>query len=169
MKRYSIPITQEMLDEAKRLIPQTKVNRTRASEIDTLTGHLGEFIFAQWYYGDWKMHRVGTNKGKEDFPDIEIKTSSFPFSERLHLLVREDYAQKRKPKYYIQIIINVSSHTATSIPAGTTAIICGYATAEEVDSAPLKDFGSKIGDEGGYCCRNISIKLLHPIDELKQK
>lgn len=161
-----VMITQEMIDEAKRLIPFTKVNRTITSSIDTLAGHLGEFAFAQYYFGDWKKHRVGKNKGETDFPDIEIKTSAFPFSEKLHLLVREDYAAKRKPAYYVQIIIDVHSESIQKISAHTKAILCGFATADEIDNAPLKDFGSKFGGEGGYKCRYISVKKLHPVEEL---
>ena len=70
-----IIITQEMIDEAKRLIPQTKVERTVASKIDTLTGHLGEFAFAQFMFNDWRKNLVGRNKGESDFGDFEIKTS----------------------------------------------------------------------------------------------
>ena len=102
-------ITQEMIDEAKRLIPNTKVERTVASNIDTLTGHLGEFAFAQYLFGNWRKHQVGRNKGATDFENIEVKTSAFPFAENLHLLVREDYALKRKPKYYVQVILDVGS------------------------------------------------------------
>jgi len=155
-----------MLEEALRLIPSTQVNRTIASNIDTLAGHLGEFAFAQFYFGDWKKNNVGKNKGKADFQNFEIKTSAFPFNEKLHLLVREDYAKKRKPKFYVQIIIDVDSRTANVIPPNTKAYICGFATAEDVDNAPLKDFGSKFGKEGGYKCRYISIKDLKPIEEL---
>ncbi len=162
-------ITQQMIDEAKRLIPSTKVKRTTASSVDTLTGHLGEFAFAQYYYGDWKKHRVGRNKGETDFPDIEIKTSAFPFSEKLNLLVREDYALKRKPACYVQIILDVESETIHEIQSHTKAILCGFATAEEVDAAPLKDFGSKFGGEGGYKCRYIPVKELHPLVGLTQK
>lgn len=161
-----IIISQEMIDEAKRLIPQTKVERTVASKIDTLTGHLGEFVFAQFMFNDWKKHRVGKNKGESDFGDFEIKTSAFPFNQKLNLLVREDYAKKRKPKFYVQLIIDVASHLADSIPVNTRAYLCGYATSEEVDKAPLKDFGSKLGDKGGYRCHYISIKNLKPVKEL---
>lgn len=163
----SITITAEMVAEAERLIPATQVNRTRASAIDTLTGHLGEMAFAQFFFGDWKRHRIGKNRGAPDFPNIEIKTSAYPFSEKLHLLVREDYAIKRKPAFYVQIIMNVENPNSTSIPPGTKAILCGYATTQEVDSAPLKDFGSKPGGESGYRCRHISVERLHPIAELK--
>ncbi len=156
-----------MIAEAERLIPSTKVNRTIASSIDTLTGHLGEFVFAQFLFGDWKLNRVGKNKGEVDYPDIEIKTSAFPFSERLNLLVREEYAKKRKPKYYVQIILDVEKKSAEEISPHTKAIICGFASAEEVDGAPVKDFGSKFGGKGGYQCRYISLKKLHPIEEMK--
>ena len=102
----TIRITEEMIDAAKNLEASVKVNRTVASEIDTLTGILGEFVFAQYFYSDWRKNRVGSNKGDVNFTDIEIKTSAFPFSERLNLLVREDYAQIRKPPFYVQIIIS---------------------------------------------------------------
>ncbi len=158
-----IVITQEMIDEAKRLVPQAEVARTVASKIDTLTGHLGEFVFAQFLFNDWKKNRVGKNKGETDFENIEIKSSAFPFNEKLNLLVREDYARKRKPQYYVQIIIDVASGKADAVAANTRAYLCGYASSEEVDKAPLKDFGSKLSDKGGYRCHFISIRQLKPM------
>jgi hypothetical protein len=170
MKNYPIiTITQEMIDEAKKLINSVKVNRTVASKIDTLTGILGEFVFAQYMYGDWKKNRVGENKGDVNFVDIEIKTSAFPFRDTLNLLVREDYAHKRKPPFYIQIIINVNNRRASDIVAGTKAYVCGWATAEEVDSAPKRDFGSKLSNYGGYKCYYIPIKNLHSMDTFKEE
>jgi hypothetical protein len=161
----SVVVTQEMIDKAKKLIPSTRVFRTIASKIDTLTGHLGEFAFADYFYGNWRNHRVGKNKGETDFEDIEIKTSAFPFSESLNLLVREDYAQKRKPSFYVQVIIDVDSRDARDIAVGTKAYICGFASAEEVDNASKRDFGSKFKRAGGYQCHYINIKALHPMEE----
>lgn len=169
---FTIPeviITKEMVDVAKTLIEKVQVYRTQASEIDTLTGILGEFAFAQYFYNDWRKNRVGENKGEEDFYNIEIKTSAFPFNNNLHLLVREDYAKKRKPAFYIQIIISVRTPEANDILPGTIAYICGFATAEEIDAAPIKDFGSKIGRCGGYNCHYIPIMKLHPIEEFRRK
>jgi hypothetical protein len=163
-----IVITYEMISSAKELIPSTKVNRTIASEIDTLTGHLGEFAFAQFFYGDWKKNRVGENKGDVNFKDIEIKTSAFPFNKNLNLLVREDYAKKRKPPFYIQIIIDVDDPKANEIKDGTRAYICGFATAADVDSAPLRDFGSKFGGKGGYRCHYINIQNLKPMNTFEE-
>lgn len=82
--------------------------------------------------------------------------------------MREDYACKRKPKYYVQIIIDVSFHLADAIPVNTRAYLCGYATSEEVDKAPLKDFGSKLSNKGGYKCHYINIKQLKPVCNLKE-
>ena len=162
--RPIIIITDDMISEAKKLINEVKVNRTIASEIDTLTGILGEFVFAEYLYGDWEKHNVGKNKGESDFSDIEIKTSAFPFNERLNLLVREDYAKKRKPKFYVQIIIDVESRTAKEIKPNTRAIICGWATSEMVDAAPKRDMGSKVGDRGGYLSHFININDLNDLD-----
>jgi hypothetical protein len=169
---FDIPeviITKEMVDEAKALIEKVRVYRTQASEIDTLTGILGEFIFAQYFYNDWRKNRVGANKGEVNFYDVEIKTSAFPYNNKLHLLVREDYAEKRKPAFYIQIIISVESSKANNILPGTRAYICGFATSEELDSAPLKDFGSKYGQKGGYKCHYIPITKLNPMDEFRRR
>ena len=65
-----ILITQEMIEEAQRKVPMASVQRTVASRIDTLTGHLGEFVFAQYLFGDWRKNTVGTNKGQSDFDDF---------------------------------------------------------------------------------------------------
>ena len=170
MKKYpTIIITDEMIDEAKKLVDKVRVNRTVASKIDTLTGILGEFAFAEYMYGDWRKNRVGENKGDVNFIDIEIKTSAFPFRDTLNLLVREDYAKKRKPPYYIQIIIDVKDKKADKILPGTKAYIPGWATAQEVDSSPKRDFGSKLSYRGGYKCHYIQIRNLHPMDTFQKK
>ena len=62
-----VVLTSEMIEHAKMLVPKVQVNRTVASRIDTLAGNLGEFAFAQYFYGDWKKNRVGDNKGDVNF------------------------------------------------------------------------------------------------------
>lgn len=169
MREYPfVTITEEMVATAKKMIRAVDVNRTKASPIDTLTGILGEFAFAQYFYGDWEKNRVGKNKGEVNFKDIEIKASACPFSEKLHLLVREDYALKRKPPFYIQVILDVDSFRVTDIPPGTKAYICGFATFGEVDRAPKKDFGSKYGGKGGYKSHHIPITELHPMSKFNE-
>lgn len=161
-----VTITGEMMAAAQPLARAVAMRRTRASAVDALAGVLGEMAFAQFLYGDWRRHELRTNKGKTDFDTIEIKASAFPFSTRLHLLVREDYAEKRKPLCTVQIVLNVQDAHAGDISIGTEAILCGFATSEEIDAAPLKDFGSKLGGAGGYRCRYIPINRLHPMSEL---
>jgi hypothetical protein len=163
-----VELTQQMIFAAKAMVDRVRVKRTVASKIDTLAGILGEFAFAQYVFGDWTKNRVGSNKGHTDFTNIEIKTSAFPLRENLNLLVREDYAQKRKPAFYIQVIIDVQSPHADDIKPGTVAYICGFATAKEVDEAPKKDFGSKFGRRAGYRCHYVPLPLLHAMDEFEQ-
>ena len=170
MSEYSyIIITDQMIEAAKDLIQKVKVRRTIASSIDTLTGILGEFAFAQYMYNDWKQNRVGKNKGDVDFEDIEIKASAFPFRDTLNLLVREDYARKRKPPFYVQIIIDVDSRKANTIRGGSKAYIAGWATASEVENAPKRDFGSKLANKGGYNCYYIMIRNLHSMETFKSE
>jgi hypothetical protein len=162
-----VTITDEMLKSARQIATEVAMQRTKASPVDALAGVLGEMAFAQYLYDDWRRHELRTNKGKADFDTIEIKASAFPFSTRLHLLVREDYAERRKPLCTVQIVLDVKDAHAGDIPIGTHAILCGFATSEEIDAAPLKDFGSKLGGAGGYRCRYIPISKLHPMSDLK--
>ncbi len=159
----SITISQQMLDEATKFVSAVEVKRTKASPFDTLTGILGELAFAQFLYGDFRKNNIGNNKGKSDFRDVEIKTSAFPFSTHLHLLVRADYKEKRKPQFYIQIILNLPHTDSTEIPVGTQAIFCGFATCDEVEKASKKDFGSKFSTSAGYECYYLPIIQLHPM------
>ncbi len=165
MRYIDIPVTQEMLDAARDNIEAVRVNRTVASPIDTLTGLIGEFAFGQWFLGDWRKHDVLNTKGKADFYDcIEVKTSAFPFRNTLNLLVREDYAAKRQPECYVQVIINTPDRNARNIKPGWICRISGWARSEDVDAAPLRDFGAKGGGRGGYRCRYIAIRDLRPMD-----
>lgn len=169
MSKYqSILITNDMFAYANEASKHTSVNRTIASPFDTLSGLLGELAFAQWFLGDWGKHDVYNTKGKSDFfNEIEIKTSAFPFSDRLNLLVREDYAQKRKPLFYVQTILNIPSRDTKKIEPGISIILAGYATAKEIDAAPLRDFGSKFGGRGGYRCHYIQISQLKDMSLFK--
>lgn len=167
MDHPRIVVTDELLRAAEPLAREARIRRTKASPVDALTGVLGEMVFAQYLFGDWRRHQIRTNRGKADFDTIEIKASAYPFHGGLHLLVREDYASKRKPLCYVQIIFDVASREANDIPANTPAVLCGFATWQEVDRAPRKDFGSKLGDKGGYRCRYIPVRQLHPMNELR--
>jgi len=170
MNYVDVIISKEMLDYAASVQDHISVNRTRASEIDTLTGAIGELAFADWFFGDWSLHDLTSTKGLIDFNDaIEIKTSAYPFSDRLNLLVRSDYAAARKPQIYVQTIVNVTDTRARQIAPGTICRLSGWATHSEVMSAPLKDFGSKLGGRGGYLCHYIQIRNLHSMSALPIK
>lgn len=160
-----IVITAEMLYAAESAVGLVQVNRTIASPVDTLTGILGEMVWAQYYFGAWQKHNALNNKGKSDFAHVEIKASAFRFNPKLNLLVREDYAAKRKPKFYVQVIIDVDPQNP-KIVAETNAYICGFATADEVADAPLRDEKSKRGGAAGFRTKFIPILKLHPISEL---
>ncbi len=167
--RPRIEITKEMIASAQEKAPYVRIDRTRASTFDTIYGIIGEYCFAQWFYGEWVSHSTQDTKGQMDFREgIEVKTSAYPFSERLHLLVREDYARKRKPNYYVQTIIDLPSPKNHNVKEGMGCILAGYATSDEIDEAPLKDFGSKFGGRGGYRCRYLQISVLNPVTNLKQ-
>jgi hypothetical protein len=170
MRAYPrIVVTHDMIAAAEKLDGDVAVKRTKASEIDTITGTLGEFAFAHWFTGDWHNHEVGSNKGAIDFKGIvEVKASSFPFRDTLNLLVREDYAAKRHPPLYVQVIIDVRDAKARIILPGTEAVIAGFATGEAVSKAPLKDFGSKFGGRGGYNSKYIAIRDLSPMDKFHE-
>jgi hypothetical protein len=167
--RIRIPITKSMLEYASEAAEVTAVNRTVTSPYDTVAGLLGELIFAEYVYQDFKKHNLYDTKGKSDFfNEIEIKTSAFPFRENLNLLVRADYAKKRKPKFYVQIILDIPTRNSKQIEPGVDGVICGFATAKDIDDAPLKDFGSKFGGRGGYQCHFIKINNLGDISEVKK-
>lgn len=167
-ERPRILVTDEMLGAALSQLREATVHRTKASRIDTLTGILGEFAIAEFVFGDWKRNFVGQNKGASDFPDLEVKTSAFPFRENLHLLVREDYAQRRAPRFYAQVVLDVAKPNASFVPANTFAILCGWAYHAEVIEAPLKDMGSKLGTAGGYRCHYIPLAKLHPMQNFSE-
>ena len=164
MKYIDIPVTAEMMDYANSIADDVRIHRTVASPFNTLAGLIGELAFGQWYLGDWRKHDAQATKGKADFEDrIEVKTSAYPFSPNLNLLVREDYAEKRRPEYYVQVIIDTPDKNVRTLEPGWNCRIAGWATADDIDAAPLRDFGSKGGGRGGYRCRYISIRQLNPM------
>ena len=51
-----------MIEEANKLISFVKVNRTKTSPYDTLGGILGEFIFAEYFFNNWRKNLVVKNR-----------------------------------------------------------------------------------------------------------
>lgn len=155
-----IKLRQEHIIEAKSHEEEVRVRRTQASDYDSLTGNLGEVIFAEWHLGDFRNHNLGKTKGKLDFDHIEIKTSAFPFSEKLHLKVREDYYEKRHPPIYVQIIISVKN--AGLMPAvDDIAYICGFCSHRYLHKHGIcKEETNRHGEFIGYRCMNLRITEL---------
>jgi hypothetical protein len=167
MKFIDVMISKEMIKEAKNSVEKVKVNRTVASPIDTIVGLIGEFAFAEWFYGNWKEHDHLNTKGQIDFINqIEVKTSAYPFRENLNLLVREDYAKKRKPNCYVQTIIDTPKPYVNDILPGWICRLSGWASHKELIDAPIKDFGAKGGGRGGYRCFYIPIYKLNSMASL---
>jgi hypothetical protein len=158
--RPSIIISQDIFDEANRFADVTRVSRTQASKHDTLTGNLGELVFAQYFFGDFRRHLLGQTKGKTDFPNIEIKTSAHPFRETLHLPIRIDYEERRRPPFYVLVILDVEKPKSPP-QAGCKAILCGYCSWEEA-----RQHGREIqfaAENGGFACLCVPMKFLHPM------
>jgi hypothetical protein len=165
MKYIDISITEEMLRYAHEISEDVKLNRTVASPIDTLTGLIGEFAFGQWFLGDWKNHDVLVTKGKADFDDrIEIKTSAFLFSKNLNLLVRKDYAEKRRLDFYVQVMIETPDRQTRTLKPGWNCRISGWATSDDVNAAHFRKFCVKDGGRGGYQYRYIPIRHLNSMN-----
>lgn len=161
-----IKITEEILNAAKQAEQGISINRTVASPYDILAGAIGEYCFAQYYYGDHTKAKVFETKGQTDFENgIEVKASAYPYRDGLNLLVRQDYAEKRKPTAYVQTIIDLPKRGAP-IEVGMDCIIAGWATAEMIDNAPHRDFGDKDGQPAGYDCHYIELFMLNPIETL---
>lgn len=154
-----------MLAEAERFVDRTRVLRTQASPHDALVGNLGELAFAEKYCGGFKFHQLIANRGETDFPDVEIKTSAHPFRDWLHLKVREDYAAKRQPAFYVQTIIDVPDSDARP-DGGMRILFCGFCSHEELMArGRLRPQKKKDGVLAGFNCWELPIKWLHPMDE----
>jgi hypothetical protein len=160
-----VTVTQEMLARARELEPLVKVVRHRASVNDTLIGILGELAFAQYWLGQWEPHsrQIERNKGKVDFGRVEVKASALKFSEQRCLLVKQEYARARKPGFYVQVILDVRGANADTW-SGIDAVICGWATSSEVDTAPLREFQT---EDGSYFSHFILVSELHDTDSLR--
>ena len=134
------------------------VQGTIASPSDSILNAVGMIAFAEWFTGDWR-------KLLDIVCLVEVKTLAHPFRDTLNLLVREDDVKKRISPLYVLVVLDVPKPQVTDILPGTEAIIAGFAYGFEVKNAPLKDFGSKFGGEGGSRCHFIPIFKLHPMEE----
>jgi len=136
------------------------INRHKASDTvssDTVIGVLGEMAWAQLRYGSWDVINQMGPIGTIDDDNVEVKCSKTKLRVNLNLLAKEEYVKRRSPDYYVQFILEDNN-----------CHLVGWATGNEVETAPLKDFGTKFGRGAGYRCHYIPIKKLHkPIELLR--
>jgi len=161
----SMYISEGMLEYAKSLEEKMQMNRTKESEVDTLTGLLGELVFADWWYnGDWKRgnsyENLVNNFGKPDFEGrFEVKSSTHKFSWNLNLLIREDY-NKRIPPFYVQVLFDTDKKELTTM---TPCSIIGYADGNNAHNGELKEMAGITS----YKCYHTPFTKLNPIYDLR--
>lgn len=124
-------ITEELLEEAKSLIPRIQLHNERANDFDALTGTIGELAFAQWIYGDFRKHTVGRNFGKSDFEGIEVKTSLHTLTRNRHLIAKASYVEARPAAFYVQCFVNSSTPRRGPL-VGDTVFIAGWLTKDQL-------------------------------------
>ncbi|NJM42558.1 MAG: hypothetical protein HC853_18360 [Anaerolineae bacterium] len=120
-----------------------QMQRTRASGQDSYIGTLGELTWAKLRYGDWRTFDTLHTKGQSDdtgppgsvYGSVEVKTSKTRLSSQSHLMVREDYAHKRQPAFYVLVLIGQDQKPQEECEA----YVCGWATHAEVVARPPRE------------------------------
>lgn len=148
--------------------PVRQMRRTRASPADAYLGVLGELAWAVWRYGDAAQFDTLHTKGQVDdaLDGAEIKTSKTRVDARSHLMVREDYAQKRRAAFYVLALVPF----AQADGAETDVFLCGWATHDELMAhPPVERVSRHTGKPQGYKCYEIVCTDLHAMKELKTR
>ena len=161
-----IDITSDMIQYVNRIKTKLGIERTKESEIDTEVGLMGELVFAKWWYGDYMkgntLQDLKNNFGHADFDGkFEIKASCHRWSEKLHLPVREDYANKRTPQYYVQVLFDTDK---AAITTETRALIIGWIHGEQAKNGELRAMG-KITS---FKCYLTPFTELSPMSDLRE-
>jgi hypothetical protein len=162
-----MPIDASMRQRAKKEEAARRIDRTRASPVDAYIGILGELVWAKLRYGDISRFDTLHTKGKVDDASaavsVEVKTSKTAVHAGAHLMVREDYARSRRPDYYVLVLISSAQRDGEEVDG----CVCGWATHDEVISAPLIERKStKTGSSQGYRCYEVAARDLHLLSEL---
>tara|TARA_Y100001949_G_scaffold160648_1_gene152402 strand:- start:658 stop:1185 length:528 start_codon:yes stop_codon:yes gene_type:complete len=161
-----VEITPDMMRYANSLHSKLKMDRTVESEIDSLIGLMGELVFASWFYGDYMkgntLAEIKENYGQPDFDrKYEIKASCHKYSENLNLPVREDYAKKRTPQYYIQVLFDTEK---PAIDTHTRALLIGWIDGYQATEGKEPQ---TMGRVTSFKCYLTPFKQLHPMSDLK--
>lgn len=176
-----VAIDEAMRQRAKHDGHLRQMQRTRASPADAYIGTLGELVWAQLRYGSYAGFDTLHSQGKVDDHGsvnplepiveigikieigIEIKTSKTRVSPHSHLMVREDYARRRQPDFYVLVLI---PHTQAP-SAERDAFVCGWAShAEVIARPPIERISTHTGRTQGFRCYEVAAADLHPLHEL---
>lgn len=135
-----ISISEEMRNFAAEVAKNNRIRRHECSENGGYIGALGEAVWCLYRYGsqDWKSRALDIKPGSIDdnnpLLSVEIKTSKVASPGHCHLVVKEEYTQKRRPDVYTQIFLLSSEADFEE----TVAYIMGFATHDQVTKAPLE-------------------------------
>ena len=162
-----IEIEEAMRARALRDAPTRQMHRTRASAQDSYIGTLGELAWAKLRYGDWQtfdtLHTQGQADDASAWGSVEVKTSKTRLSTQSHLMVREDYAHKRQPAFYVLVLISQDQKPQQE----SEAYVCGWATHAEVVAHPPRERISRhTQTQQGYRCYEVACGELHSLSEL---
>ena len=154
-------LTAEMLAFAIAQEEDKRVDRTRNSQHDTITGICGELVFLQYWFGDWRNYTsILGGMGQIDLNGIiEIKSSATPLQGKVSLMARLDYVDKREPEVYVQVIFDTTGGEKNTLVEGMRAYIVGWTTHDEVKDAKVEKYG--------YDVKVVPVSELNPIKELK--
>lgn len=163
-----VVITEELFQEAKRLIPQIQLQNDRANEFDALTGTVGELAFAQWFYGDFRSHSVGRNFGKSDFEGIEVKTSLHTLTSARHLIAKASYVETRPAAFYVQCFCNSSTPRRGPL-IGDTVFVAGWLAKEQLLNLGRENWEvTRDGENTGIRTLRVPLPRLNPMEEFKE-
>jgi len=147
-----------------------QMSRTRASQQDAYIGTLGELVWAKLRYGDWSHFDTLHTRGKSDDAgsgdsagDVEIKTSKTRISTSSHLMVREDYALKRQPAFYVLVLVPQDQPPQQE----RDAYVCGWAShAEVIARPPIERISRHTQRPQGFRCYEVGCGDLKPLHTL---
>lgn len=161
-------ITEELLQEAKSLIPKIQLHNERANEFDALTGTIGELAFAEWLYGDFRKHTVGRNFGKADFKGIEIKTSLHTLTNSRHLIAKASYVESRPAAFYVQCFCNSSTPRRGPL-VGDTVFIAGWLAKDELLKLGREHWEvTRDGEQTGIRTLRVPLPRLNPMGQFRE-
>ena len=166
-----IPIDEALRARALADSSLRQMSRTRASSQDAYIGTLGELVWAKLRYGDWTRFDTLNTRGKSDDAgtgeanagDVEVKTSKTRVADSSHLMVREDYALKRQPRFYVLVLVPQDQPPRME----RDAYVCGWAThAEVIARPPIERVSRHTQRPQGFRCYEVRCGDLHPLHTL---